>query len=96
LVSLSFTSLINFISDIVGYGATSVVFKASYYNDEDLDQYGKPRKETVAIKKVKNIFESDVYTHRVLRELRLLRILQGHNNVSIFRSHLDLIYTFLF
>ena len=72
----------NIFSDTVGYGATSVVFKASFYNDEVLDQDGKPKKETVAIKKVKNIFESDVYTHRVLRELRLLRILQGHNNVS--------------
>jgi serine/threonine protein kinase len=79
-------------SRIVGYGATSVVFKASYYNDEDLDQNGKPKKETVAIKKVKNIFESDVYTHRVLRELRLLRILQGHNNVSkLFLDHINIV-----
>ena len=74
----------------MGYGATSVVFKASFYNDDDLDTNGKPKKETVAIKKVKNIFESDVYTHRVLRELRLLRILQGHNNVST--QFLDHIY----
>lgn len=59
-----------------------MVFKASHYNEADLDAQGKAKKETVAIKKVKNIFESDVFTHRVLRELRLLRILQGHNNVS--------------
>jgi serine/threonine protein kinase len=36
----------------------------------------------VAIKKVKNVFENEVYAHRILREIRLLRILRGHKNVS--------------
>ena len=76
----------------MGYGATSHVFKASYQNGK-LDDTGKPIKETVAIKKVNNVFESDMYAHRILRELRLLRILKGHNNVSKhFQSYL---YCFL-
>ena len=40
----------------------------------------------VAIKKVKNIFENDVYAHRILREIRLLRILKGHKNIVKLRS----------
>jgi len=35
----------------------------------------------MGIKKVKNIFESDIYAHRILREVRLLRILRGHKNI---------------
>ena len=33
------------------------------------------------VRKVKNIFENDVYAHRILREIRLLRILKGHKNI---------------
>lgn len=71
------------IKKIVGYGATSVVYKA-YHNKntegvEERDQ--KKDREIVAIKKVKNIFESDIYAHRILREIRLLRILRGHKNI---------------
>lgn len=73
------------IKKIVGYGATSVVYKASYDPETDKSiKADKGEKEKVAIKKIKNVFESDVYAHRVLRELRLLRLLQGHNNVSRF------------
>ena len=35
----------------------------------------------MAIKKIKNLFENEVYAHRVLREMRLLRLLKGHNNI---------------
>lgn len=42
---------------------------------------GKKNYQIVAIKKVKNIFENDIYAHRILREIRLLRILKGHKNI---------------
>jgi serine/threonine protein kinase len=38
-------------------------------------------KQVVAIKKVKDIFQSDAQAHRVLRELRLLRLLRDHPNI---------------
>ena len=62
------------IQKIIGYGATSVVYKAQMQNN------GKTT--PVAIKKVRNIFESDIYAHRILREIRLMRLLKGHKNVS--------------
>lgn len=39
-------------------------------------------KQVVAIKKIKNLFGNEVYAHRVLREIRLLRLLEEHKNVS--------------
>ena len=90
------------IKKIVGYGATSTVYKAHMYeNTADLKSLpgepaqiecdekesprngpdGKKNYQIVAIKKVKNIFENDVYAHRILREIRLLRILKGHKNI---------------
>lgn len=72
------------IKKIVGYGATSVVYKAYHVKEQDgADDapQNKKDKEIVAIKKVKNIFESDIYAHRILREIRLLRILRGHKNI---------------
>ena len=56
----------------VGYGATSVVYKAVM---EATNSKGIVDKEKVAVKKVKNIFESPTYAHRILREIRLLRLL---------------------
>ena len=50
--------------------------------EKDSPRTGPDKKhEIVAIKKVKNIFENDIYAHRILRELRLLRILKGHRNI---------------
>lgn len=95
------------IKKIVGYGATSTVYKAHMFNkvedaladktkdvDDDLldgddespsskkeDKKEKSKYQIVAIKKVKNIFENDIYAHRILREIRLLRILKGHKNI---------------
>ena len=98
------------IKKIVGYGATSTVYKAYMYNkvedaladktstddllDDDqsprtssaaaaskVDKKDKAKYQVVAIKKVKNIFENDIYAHRILREIRLLRILKGHKNI---------------
>ena len=71
------------IDKVVGYGATSVCYKATKHNPsikpgvsttiKDILEYKK--KEAVAIKKVKNIFQSDIYAHHILRELKLLRLL---------------------
>ena len=91
------------IKKIVGYGATSTVYKAHMYDraedalvsakdggdfldcDEKdspkADKNGQRKYKVVAIKKVKNIFENDIYAHRILREIRLLRILKGHKNI---------------
>lgn len=73
------------IKKIVGYGSTCTVYKAHYF------KHGNPKilspkqleneKQVVAIKKVKDIFQSDAHAHRVLREIRLLRILKGHPNI---------------
>ena len=67
---------------LVGYGATSVVYKA-YYKGKDVNN-NKKKEKVVAIKKIKNLFENEVYAHRILRELRLLRLLKGHSNVSFY------------
>lgn len=74
------------IKKIVGYGATSVVYKAYQFRNGELAQgedenSRKKDRDVVAIKKVKNIFENDIYAHRILREIRLLRILRGHKNI---------------
>lgn len=59
---------------IVGDGATSVVVKACR---------GKDVNDTVAIKKVKRVFDHTAFAHRAMRELRILRCLAGHDNVKI-------------
>jgi serine/threonine protein kinase len=68
----------------VGYGATSVVYKATMVSNENNSQpiEDESKHKCVAIKKVKNVFENEIYAHRILREIRLLRILRGHKNVS--------------
>ena len=50
--------------------------------DENIINDEKSDDKYVAIKKIKNIFESDFVGHRILREIKLLRILKGHKNVS--------------
>ena len=67
------------IQKIVGYGATSVVYKAHQSLTDDDVKSSKIKQ--VAIKKIKNIFKNDIYDHHILRELRLLRILRGHKNI---------------
>ena len=56
----------------VGDGATSVVVKAC--KDKDIEK-------TVAIKKLKRVFDHTAFAHRAMRELRILRCLAGHENV---------------
>ncbi len=60
--------------DIVGDGATSVVVKACRHKDIN---------DSVAIKKVKRVFEHTAFAHRAMRELRLLRCLGSHENVFL-------------
>ena len=78
------------IEKIVGYGATSIVYRASQIND-------KGKQSSVAVKKIRDLFQSNIYAHRILREIKLMRILRGHKNVSCF-THLYIIYipTYLF
>jgi len=42
----------------------------------------------VAIKKVKRVFEHTAFAHRAMRELRLLRCLGSHDNVSSYSKML--------
>ena len=67
----------------VGDGATSVVVKACK---------NKNINETVAIKKVKRVFEHTAFAHRAMRELRILRCLGPHDNVR--KVHLIIIIVF--
>lgn len=59
---------------IVGNGATSIVVKACHSKDQT---------KNVAIKKINKIFDHTAFAHRAMRELRILRCLSGHENVSI-------------
>ena len=58
----------------VGDGATSVVVKAC--RNKDIN-------DSVAIKKVKRVFDHNSFAHRAMRELRLLRCLGSHDNVIL-------------
>lgn len=40
--------------------------------------------DVIAIKKVKRVFEHTAFAHRAMRELRILRCLSGHENVSCY------------
>jgi serine/threonine protein kinase len=51
-------------------------------NPETNEAIEDSKQKAVAIKKIKNVFENEIYAHRILREIRLLRILRGHKNVS--------------
>ena len=57
----------------MGKGATSIVMRASYSD--------KPEK-LIAIKRIKRLFDHTAYAHRAMRELRILRCLGNHDNVS--------------
>lgn len=43
---------------------------------------GKENLELVAVKKIQNVFMDLSVTRRVLREIKILKLLKGHNNVS--------------
>lgn len=57
----------------VGHGAYGIVCSARYTLAPD---------QTVAIKKVTNIFSKKILTKRALRELKLLRHFRGHKNIT--------------
>eukprot|EP00347_Sterkiella_histriomuscorum_P003151 403365398 len=56
----------------IGNGATSVVVKATHQNEQN---------KNVAIKKINKIFDHTAFAHRAMRELKILRSLEGHDNV---------------
>ena len=39
------------------------------------------KSKCVDIEKVKIVFDNEIYAHRILREIRLLRLLRGHKNI---------------
>jgi hypothetical protein len=73
LKKVRFIILFN-IFTLVGAGATSSVFKATYNNDVN---------SLTALKYITNIFEHTVFAQRAVREMKILRCLNGHDNVRI-------------
>jgi len=61
------------VMDPIGQGAYGVVCSASCRNSD----------ESVAIKKIENVFEHITFTKRTLRELRILRHLQHENIIGL-------------
>ena len=45
--------------------------------------HSKNPSKIVAIKKINRVFDHTAFAHRAMRELRILRSLTGHENVSI-------------
>jgi serine/threonine protein kinase len=43
----------------------------------------KDKTKVVAVKKINKVFDHTAFAHRAMRELRILRLLNGHENVSI-------------
>lgn len=68
------TSFFYLIYYLVGNGATSNVFKATLKI--------KNKESTVAIKHIKKVFDHTVFAQRAVREMKILRYLSGHDNVS--------------
>ena len=63
--------------NIVGFGAYGTVVSA-------LDtRYTDPVRSQVAIKKMTNVFEHKIFTRRILRELRILRLLKHENIIDL-------------
>lgn len=60
---------------LVGKGAYGVVVAATDNSVDETDE-----EFNLAIKKIENIFEHEIYAKRCLRELKILRLLQ-HPNV---------------
>ncbi|CDW82787.1 UNKNOWN [Stylonychia lemnae] len=56
----------------IGSGATSVVVKASKNGNQE---------EIVAVKKINKVFDHQAFAHRAMRELRILRLLNDHENI---------------
>ena len=65
--------------NVVGFGANSVVYKASRQLEGATEE---SQHEPLAVKKVENIFSSAKTAHKLLHEIKILRLLRGHPNVS--------------
>ena len=65
------------IIDPVGSGAYGVVVAAKDHQGEDKEN------NLVAIKKIEKAFEHKVFAQRTLRELKIMRLLQHDNVLSI-------------
>ena len=46
-------------------------------------RYTDPVRSQVAIKKMTNVFEHKIFTRRILRELRILRLLKHENIIDL-------------
>lgn len=44
----------------------------------------KDKQKLVAIKKIQKVFDHSAFAHRAVREMRVLRLLQGHENVRFY------------
>jgi serine/threonine protein kinase len=68
--------------DVIGAGAYGVVVAAK---DKGLDGSGD---EYIAIKKMEKVFEHKIFAQRTLRELKIMRLL-NHDNVLSIKNILD-------
>jgi len=68
------------IVDALGTGAYGTVVAAK---EADVDAQGNPIENFVAIKKIERAFEHKVFAQRTLRELKIMRLLEHENILSI-------------
>jgi serine/threonine protein kinase len=68
------------IVDALGTGAYGTVVAAK---EQDLDAEGNTVDNFVAIKKIERAFEHKVFAQRTLRELKIMRLLEHENILSI-------------
>ena len=65
---------------LLGRGAYGTVVSAeeTYKDEDDVEQ-----KEIVALKKVNKVFENTIYSRRTLREMKIMRLVQHENIMSL-------------
>ena len=68
------------IVDALGTGAYGTVVAAK---ETDKDATGNQKEDFVAIKKIERAFEHKVFAQRTLRELKIMRLLEHENILSI-------------
>jgi len=73
----------------VGMGQYGIVVAVNDHGLKKTEGEHEPEKteeNTVAIKRIENVFESLLTATRTLRELKLLRLLKGHDNIISLRT----------
>ena len=65
------------IIDMIGSGAYGLVVAAKDHGEQD--ENGQPK--LVAIKKMVKVFEHKIYALRTLREMKIQRLLDAHENI---------------